>query len=55
MPAPVNEDEDEALKRAVAMSLEEQSRIVEEEESEDSRRCWPGSWPCPWWKSEGLM
>ena len=28
MPAPVNEDEDEALKRAVAMSLEEQSRIA---------------------------
>ena len=30
----MNEGEDEALKRAIAISLEEQSRVVEEEESE---------------------
>ena len=31
----MNEGEDEALKRAIAMSLEEKSRVVEEEESEE--------------------
>ena len=30
-PAPVNEDEDEILKRAIAMSLEEHSRVEQEE------------------------
>ena len=35
LPAPVNEDEDEMVKRAIAMSLEEQSRVVEEEEGEE--------------------
>ena len=33
MPAPGNEEEDEMLQRAIAMSLEEHSR--EEEESEE--------------------
>ena len=31
--APVNEDEDE--RRAIAMSLEEQTRVVEEEEGDE--------------------
>ena len=36
LPDPVDADEDEMLRRAIAMSLEEQSRvIVEEEESEE--------------------
>ena len=35
MPAPVDEDEDGMLKRAIAMSLEEQPRVLEEEESEE--------------------
>ena len=35
MPAPVDEDEDGMLKRAIAMSLEEQPRVLEEEEMEE--------------------
>ena len=35
IPAPGNEDEDEMLRRAIAMSLEEQSREEEENESEE--------------------
>ena len=35
MPAHVNGDEDEMVKRAIALSMEEQSRVLEEEESEE--------------------
>ena len=35
MPAPVVEDENEMLARAIAMSLEEHPRVEEEEESEE--------------------
>ena len=35
MPVSVNEDDEEVLKRAIAMSLEEQSRSEEDESDEE--------------------